>query len=297
MITNWITRRWAALESSSGLAEDERAPVELSLVATCVLLSQDRGIGYSAIVLGIAGLVYSPARRSGAFWLLMAALLAWSNVENWWIVDNHKYLINYWVLAVGLSFWTASPAKTIASNARMLIGLAMLLAVVQKLISGDYLDGTFFHFLLVQGHPRIRWLPEWLGMSSEAIEQNYAAMEEMFRRYDSATTVLQLRDTPGIYWGAQAITWWTQGIEILVAATFLAPARFALSKWRDVALLAFLFTTYAVAQVVLFGWVLTAMGMSQVDPKSRGVRLMYVLAFLAIVTYTVPLQIFPWTAR
>src|SRR5688572_7133044 len=121
MARDWIARRLAKLEISSASTEGERNPADLSLVATCVLLSQDRGIGYSAIILGITGLVYPPFRRSGAFWLTVAALLGWSNFENWWIVDNHKYLINYWALAIGLSYWTANPAKTIASNARMLI--------------------------------------------------------------------------------------------------------------------------------------------------------------------------------
>jgi len=295
MSASWFEERWARLRSRIGLAEDERNPVELCLTATCVLLSQNRSVGYLSILLGICGLVYRPLRRTAAFWLVVAVVLAGFNYENWWNIDNHKYLINYWALALGVSFLTSEPEKAIAWNGRILIGLAFLLAAVQKVVSGDFFDGTFFHFLLLEGQPRFQPLTEWVGgLSHDTVQQNYHAIEDMLMRYDSGATVAQLQGTPRILWMAKGMTWWTGGVEVLVAVTFLWPLDRGISKWRDFALLAFLFTTYVVAQVVLFGWVLAAMGMSQCESRFPFVRFLYVVAFLAIVAYTVPPAMLPW---
>ena len=272
-------------------------PAELSLTATCVLLTQDHTIGYATIVLPIAALLHPPLRRSPVLWLVISAALAWSNFESWWIVDNHKYLINYWTLSIGLALLASRPGEVIAWSARVLIGLVFLLSVLQKAATADYLDGSFFHFLMLQGEPRFRLAASWLaGLDAELLHQNYLAVEELLRRHDAPLASVVLNDTPRAYWAGQMMTWWTQGIEALVAAAFLWPRGRGISRWRDWVLAGFLFTTYVVAQVPLFGWVLAAMGMAQSEARPSGTWLLYLGAFLAIVTYSIVLAPLPWAS-
>ena len=99
--------------------------------------------------LAVAGLLYRPLTRSAAFWLTAAAFLTVGHAERWFQVDNHKYLITYWVLALGLAHLTPRPAEALRTSARLLVGFAFALAVLQKLLSPDYLSGSFFEALLV----------------------------------------------------------------------------------------------------------------------------------------------------
>ncbi len=279
------------------LTRDRPDPVELSLAATCVLLTQDHSIGYTTILLPVAALLYAPLRRAAALWFVISAALAWSIFESWWIVDNHKYLINYWTLCIGLALLATRPEEVIAWSARLLIGLVFLLSVVQKAITPDYLDGSFFHFLMLQGEPRFRLSASWLaGMDSNLLRENYLAVEELLHRYDTAPASIVLHGTSRAYWAGQLMTWWTQAIEALVAAAFLWPRNRGLSKWRDLILAGFLFTTYVVAQVPLFGWVLAAMGMAQCEARPSGTWLLYLGAFLAILTYSIALAPLPWAS-
>lgn len=62
---------------------------------------------------------------------------------------------------------------------------------------------------------------------------------------------------------ALVLTWWTILIEAVVAVLFLWPEDRGPSRWRDPALLVFILTTYPVAPVIGFAWVLAAMGTAQ----------------------------------
>ena len=86
-------------------------------------------------------------------------------------------------------------------------------------------------------------------------------------------------------------TAWNLFEQTLVAVTFLAPTNSRLGRLRDVALLLFCYTIYAVVPVVSFGWLLLAMGVSQSRPSSV-LRVGYLAAFLILVFY---IEV-PWAA-
>jgi len=57
------------------------------------------------------------------------------------------------------------------------------------------------------------------------------------------------------------------------------------------ALALFCVTTYVIAPVVGFGWLLLVMGMAQCEPERMSVRTMYLALFFALIFY----QTLPWT--
>ena len=88
---------------------------------------------------------------------------------------------------------------------------------------------------------------------------------------------------------AALATVFTAMLETALAVAFLVPLR-RLAAARDGLLLAFCASTYALAPVEGFGWLLVAMGVAQCEPVRRRTRLLYLLAFVLIGVYA----LLPW---
>jgi hypothetical protein len=86
-------------------------------------------------------------------------------------------------------------------------------------------------------------------------------------------------------WLAQGATLWTVTIEGAVALAFLWPAGRGLSPLRHALLLCFCITTYAVATVAGFGWLLLSMGVAQCEPQRHHTKLCYLAVFGVILVY------------
>ena len=73
---------------------------------------------------------------------------------------------------------------------------------------------------------------------------------------------------------------------VLVAAAFLAPGlRWLVGGARHGLLMAFCISTYAVAPVAGFGWLLAAMGLAQLESDGHRLRVAYVAVFSLIFIY------------
>jgi hypothetical protein len=246
----------------------------------------------AVLLLAGAGLVVPSLARKPPLWGGLALLAAAAVISDWPLADNHSYLLAYWCLAVCIALATTDPAGALAPNARLLIGLPFALAVLWKLgLSRDYLDGTFFRVTLLDD-PRFEVLTRVLaGIGPELLEES----REVLRQHvDGSVATLPAPALPERFHGvALTLTWWGIAIEGLVALAFLWPARVARAS-RDALLLAFCISTYAVASVAGFGWLLTIMGLAQCSPDRRGVRAAYVGAFVLILLYAeIPWNVLP----
>ncbi len=252
----------------------ESRPLELMMIAATLL----------------AGL--SPWLRARPItWLSLAALVGWSVARSWLWVDNHKFLLLYWCLALACACASARPLRSLARSARLLIGLCFAFAGLWKLITPDYLDGRAFHYLLLDDG-RFAPLADWLGADPK-LQAHNAALRRVLPNELVAVT---LRDAPALRWVALALAWWTALLELALAALFLLPDRHdqpnrmtGRPPWRDLALLLFIATTYTLAPVPGFAWLLIAMGISQTTPGAAGrtTRLAYALALLLTQLYFV----------
>ncbi len=77
----------------------------------------------------------------------------------------------------------------------------------------------------------------------------------------------------------------TLALEAALALVFLWPVDRGPSRARDGLLMAFCATTYAVATVEGFGWLLVSMGIAQTAPGQRRTRLLYLATFVLIFVY------------
>jgi len=238
-------------------------------------------------ILCTLGFLLRSLYRSAGFWLLVSVFMIWGNLYNWYEVDNHKFLITYWCLTIYVALLLPDPRKALAWVARVLIGLCFLFATVWKLLSPDFLDGTFFQFTLLTD-PRFSLIAEHLGgTSGEQLFRNEVALVEMLR-FDSRLDSISLVSGERVPLVAQAMTWWVFVVEAALAVAFFWPHRRFVLGVRNALLLGFAAATYSAANVVSFGWVLMVMGVAQTPPDHRRTRFLYVALFLIIQVYTIP---------
>ncbi|MCH2129721.1 MAG: hypothetical protein MK179_11285 [Pirellulaceae bacterium] len=244
------------------------------------------------LLLGITAILYRPWLRCTPFWFVIAAIWGTSVYLHWDSADNHRYLIGYWCLALCCAFSLREEHQVfaLARISRWLIGLCMAWAVMWKVVSPDYLNGAFFHYTLLLDE-RFLWLTElWGGVSQEALTTNRELRELLRQGYVQGVELesVQLVTSDETRELAQWLTGWTVGIEAGLAFLFLLPDRTKTSVARNWLLLLFAVTTYLVAPVKGFGWVLMLLGMGQCQPQQRFFRIAYLVVFLLIQAYTGP---------
>ena len=258
----------------------------MTLLLLLVHTEPEKYLRAPVTVLSIAGLLYRPLARKASFWFVVTAVLAAGHFTLWHLIDNHKYLMTYWCLALACSLLLKDPRRALAFNARLLIGLCFFFAVLWKLTSPDFLNGSFFHFTLL-ADPRFQNVTEVVGGVSRA---QWAANERAIAslsRFDSVQTAVQLQDAPRVVPLARFLTGWSMAAEALVVLFFLWPDGRRVSKGRDVALLLFLTSTYPVATVLGFAWLLAVMGLSQAS-GFRSSRLLYAILFVLLPLCDLP---------
>ena len=191
------------------------------------------------IILCSAGLLTPFLYRKSSFWFLLTAFLAFAVSYNWFVVDNHKYLMAYWCLALCMSLTAPHPAKALAINARLLIGLCFLFAVIWKgLLSSDFVDGSFFHFTLLTDGRFHRFASFFGGVTDEVRLKNLHLLATL-RSGAGVPSFVQLEYPWTLTQLARLMTWGTLVIEAAVAISFLCPPKWLLAKLRHAAALAF----------------------------------------------------------
>lgn len=237
------------------------------------------------LLLAGLGVFSSEVRRSALTWLLLAFLTGWRVVADWPMSDNHAYLLCYWCLAIFCSRLSGNFRASLALNARLLIGMAFLFAIVWKVfLSPDYLDGTFFRVTFLTDE-RFTGMSRLIGgMSEKAIQESASYLEPLL---DGAELFdpPRLMESSGLIRFAFAATWWTLLMEAAVAICFLGLGGPWLFTQRHLMLLAFCSTTYAFAPVAGFGWLLMAMGIAQCEAKCKTIKNLYLACFFLILFY------------
>ena len=260
----------------------------LRLTAVELLLRPMGPWGVRPLILAAAGLALLSPRTllSSLTWYVLTALLTARIIADWPLPDNHIYLLTYWCLALALSIGATDPARTLATNARLLVGTAFLMAVIWKaLLSPDYLDGRFF---------RVTWLTDarftdavqLLGRMSPAQltdnRQNLAPYPEGAEPLDHNPPP----DPAAFRYLVLMSTWGILALETLVAFAFLLPRGARAGPLHHLILLLFCGVTYAIAPVAGFGWLLLTMGVALCRADQRLLRATYVVTWFLVLFYS-----------
>jgi hypothetical protein len=82
---------------------------------------------------------------------------------------------------------------------------------------------------------------------------------------------------------------WTLLVEGVIAVAFLLPGRARLLRAaRNVSLLTFAFSTYAIATVTGFAWILIVLGIAQCEDEDDLARFGYCMALVLVLAYALP---------
>ncbi len=265
-------------------------PLDVSLIMTFILLLvYAQNVFYvrqATHVLVIAGIIFYPwIGRSPWLWLLITAVLAWGNSVFWFSIDNHMYLMNYWTLAITVALFAKRPSAYLAINGRLLIGLCFLFATLWKAINMEFVNGSFFAYLLLGGDVRFESFSMLLtGISPEVLEINRDLASDLKNNPSIRETVLEV--PPNVRYIALLLTWWTLIVEGMIAVLFLWRPALRFRGIRDVVLGVFIITTYPVASVIGFAWLLVCMGTAQVQRSSAALKVFYIILFVVLSLFS-----------
>lgn len=276
------------------VAQYDRVELTAQLTLALLLLHAPKQwyVQGPVVVLCIAGLTFGWLRREWRLWFLLFAFLASSVYYDWATADNHKYLECYWVVAFACAAACApeNRRRVLGFNGRLLIALCMLFATGWKLASPSYRSGDFFEFILLTDD-RFEDLAAWVGDVPIAVaQQNHIAEKVLTTGYLRGIDVdqVQLHSSEALRRLAQIMTWWTVLIEGALAVLFLPVGSRRWKITRDIVLILFAATTYLVATVKGFGWLLVIMGLAQCEEKEAVLVPLYLITFFAIQLYTMP---------
>ena len=270
----------------------------LPLITIVLLLENADDVWYlrtPLIVTCVIGLVYQRLLQATGYWFAMATLLGATVYLQWDTFDNHKYLFTYWCLGLACAYSMSRPyqGQSLAVISRLLLGLCMALAVIWKLATPDYVDGSFFEYTMLVDGRFAHFADAATDLPRSAFHQNQhleALLTQGYLQGKNGTEVT-LISSPQVKSVAWFLTWWTVLIEGLIAVAFLLPDRRWTSNFRNGVLLAFALTTYPIATVRGFGWMLMLLGMAQCNQdRDRHFRVGYLAAFLLIEVFTLPLR-------
>ena len=270
-------------------ADDGGVPDSVLTLTAVILLLRPLDVWWVApFVLAAAclSLILPAVRRAPLTWIAVAALVAARIVYVWPLSDNHIYLLGYWCLAIGLALTAPTPAATLSSSSRWLLGAAFALAVLWKaVLSPDYVDGRFFRVTLLTDERFADAALVFGGLSREQMATNRAFLEPL---PEGAALLEPPRfvEPPRLRVFAAVATWGGLVLEALIAVLNLIPLGERLQVARHVSLLAFCVTTYALAPVAGFGWLLATMGLAQCRTDQRTLRGAYVAVFVLILLYS-----------
>ncbi len=284
---------WARLNAWGGF---DRLRV-LPLLTVVLLLIHAPDVWYlrtPLIFLCILGVAFEQVLRRPAFWYVIATLLGTTVYLNWESSDNHKYLFVYWALTMCAvtSLPREQQGSSLAISSRWLLALCMLLATVWKAVNPQYMDGGFFEYELLTDRRFESFASLVTGMPAVELHTNQELWGLLHHGHLRGLKVdgVQLSTHDGIRPLALFLTLWTVLIEGILAVLYFLPNTRRVAVIRNTLLIVFAATTYSVANVRGFGWMLMLLGMAQSEDRDRDFRLAFLGGFLLIQAYTFPVS-------
>jgi hypothetical protein len=238
----------------------------------------------------VAALVFPALLRHHLFWLILALSSSIALAADWYVSDNHKYLLVYWLWVMWISH--LQPSRDEAENvlrwhARFFLIFIFLVAAAQKFFSPTYMSGEMFELKLLLDS-RFKAFGHLIGIdrtvSDEAMKLTLVLRSPLSEVEGNA---LILNSTDWTAHVAKLITWYDLFIQIAIGLLFI-PKRYHTDLAGHVLLLFFIFTTYLPAPVFGFGWTIAILGLVTAFNRINSLVYLYFAAFLGILCYQVP---------
>lgn len=229
------------------------------------------------------GLALPPLLRTPWLWLGIGGLLTWYLVGAWPAPDNHVYLTIYWCVAIALANACRIPLAALSVSARWLIGLCFSFAVLWKLVlsGGEFISGATFQMVFLTD-PRFT---DFTLVFGGLDEQTLLAQRDVLRGLPFEGFEAMELGSDRLAGLARGFSYWTLLIELALCVSFLAQPGSFPWQWRNWLLAVFMVSTYSLATVAGFGWLLAAMASAQCDAEEDGWRKAFIALFFLVLVY------------
>ncbi len=238
----------------------------------------------------VFGLIFRSLLSNPLFWIFLAVLAGTRIIWHWHDVDNHKFILLYWLCCLAIAHAQADEEvkqKIVTVNARFFLIFIMLGAVAQKASSPTYMDASFFEFELL-ADTRFRGFAALFGIDPDLTvraREFLNMLQSPYHEVQDNTIVLE----PNARVTALAIfvTWYDLIIQAVIGVGFLVGRRIG-DLTGHLALLLFIFTAYFAAPVIGFAWTLIIFGAVLAQERFPNLLMVYVAALAITTLYKIP---------
>lgn len=238
----------------------------------------------------IIALIFRDILKHPLFWLLLTLLTGTRIVYLWQNVDNHKFVLFYWLCCMTLAHWVKDAEtqdKLLIFNSRFFLVFVMLGAVAQKVLSPTYMDSSFFEFELLVD-TRFRGFAALFGIDPQVTVQAREFLEALKSPFATVDGNQIFLDPPATLTAlAMFVTWYDLIIQVVIGAAFLF-ARKTSDLIGHLSLLLFIFTAYFAAPVIGFAWTLIVFGVLLAKDRFPNLAMVYIFALVVTTLYKIP---------
>lgn len=228
--------------------------------------------------------------RNPLFWFSLALCASIGVIRDWHAVDNHKYLLLYWLWILFLCHLLAEPQwqrRILLFNARFFLCFVFLVSGAQKLSSPTYRSGEMFEYYLY-ADSRFTAFGKLIGIDPsvpDAVQKRIALFRSPYSKPENDELELPGIDRARI--AALILTWWDALLQLSIGVLLFFALR-ATDQLGHILLLIFIFTTYLPAPIFGFGWILAVMGLTLAKDNFPKIAAVYMLSFVAVILYQIP---------
>lgn len=268
--------------------------LKMVLIILLVLMNDNTVLAILMPVIVIPGLLFNKIASNKYFWLLLTlfSITPYLVLDLVGYVPNHKHIFAYVILAITLMLFF-SEKKEILNNLRIqakyIIGLCFLFAVIGKFLAPEFVDGSFFEFTNTID-PRFFGFTSFItDVDPLMLKENEINMQNLLST-NNTQFFFNVNGAEGLSTIGLIISYWTIFIEGMIAISFCLPSRFLLSKYRNIFLIAFILTTYPIATVYGFAIILATLGFIQATKTNKLTKysIFYLLVFILLPLIKIP---------
>lgn len=222
-----------------------------------------------------------------SLWALLAMAVLVGTAKEWYVTDNHRFLIAYWVGACAIAVRLRNGEGFLRHTAAVLVGLVFLCATTWKLIAGQYIDGSFFYLTLLIDN-RLQnvgsLIAGWKVAEAKDIREAVGFLGHM-----GATDVAVTIGGPAMLkLAALIMSWLALAVEATVGVCHILTSP-TVYRLRQYSLIGFCFGTYYLMPVPGFAFILCVLGFSACRPDDDSMRLWFLIMLASL-----QLTILPW---
>lgn len=219
--------------------------------------------------------IYKPV-----FWLGITVYLAIEFVSNFYNCANHHFVLLYLCLATTMALaYKLDFDRILSYNARWIIGLVFVFAALHKLLSAEFMDGSYLSFTTVLGG---------FAKPLYAFDSYDLFINDNSSIYHEVNNSLPSEGSKGILKAPfehfklfiKTFKWVTVAAELLIAALFaIKPNRIS-----HIFMFLFLATLVFTRSETGFASVLCLLGMATCNERLENYKLFYLIAFVICLT-------------